>query len=121
MEQQLRDFAIAEALARTARATPGIADVYGGRWGEIATYGRRARVRGVRLDRAAQLRVEVHVVAAYSRDLALPSLAQQLRERLGQQLRELDVAPDGGIDIVIDDLRIGAALPATGSKQDESA
>ncbi len=116
MESQLQEYVIAQALRRTARAVPGIADVYGGRLGEIATYGRGSRVPGVRVwSEAGRVHVEVHVVVAYTPDVALPALADLVRTRLRQQLRDLAVTAIGAIDVVIDDLRFDETPLATGA------
>ncbi len=115
METQLPEFAIAQVLARTARAVPGVADVYGGRLGEIATYGRGSRVPGVRVERAGgQFQIEVHIVAVYTPELVLPVLAETVRSRLRQQLQDLAVPDIGAIDVVIDDVRLDDTLRATG-------
>ncbi|GAC1556345.1 MAG: hypothetical protein NVS2B7_31960 [Herpetosiphon sp.] len=106
MESQLPDYIIAEALLRTVRAVPGVADVYGGPLGEIATYGRGSRVPGVRVwHESAGLRVEVHVIALYMSAVVLPTLADTIRSRLQQQLQELAVTTRGGIDVIVADLR----------------
>jgi uncharacterized alkaline shock family protein YloU len=107
MEQQLPEYVIARALVQATRAVPGVADIYAGRLGEIATYGRGSRVPGVRVwTEAAHLRVEAHVVAAYAPDLVLPVLADAVRSRLRQQLHDLGVTAIGTIDVVVDDLRL---------------
>ena len=107
MEQQLPEYVIARALAQALRAVPGVADVYGGHLGEIATYGRGSRVLGVRVwTEAGQLRVEAHVVAAYAPDLRVPVLAEAIRSRLRRDLQELGVTAIGAIDVAGDDLRL---------------
>ena len=106
MESQLLEFVIARALAHAARDVPGVVELFGGRLGEIATYGRGARVPGVRVWReAGRLHVEAHIVAAYPPEHTLPALADSVRVRLRQQLSELGVANLGPIDVVVADLR----------------
>ena len=106
MESQLLDFVIARALAHAAGDVPGVIELYGGRLGEIATYGRGGRVPGIRVWReAGRLHVEAHIVAAYPPEHTLPALADSVRVRLRQQLSELGVANLGPIDVVVADLR----------------
>ena len=106
MENQLLEFVIARALAHGARDVPGVVALFGGRLGEIATYGRGGRVPGVRVWReAGRLHVEAHIVAAYSPECTLPALADSVRVRLQQQLQELGVADIGPIDVIVADLR----------------
>ena len=106
MESQLLEFVIARALAHAARDVPGVVELFGGRLGEIATYGRGGRVPGVRVWRVAgRLHVEAHIVAAYPPERTLPALADSVRLRLRQQLQELDVVDIGPIDVIVADLR----------------
>ncbi len=106
MESQLPEFVIAKALAHAARDVPGVAELFGGRLGEIATYGRGGRVPGVRVWReAGRLHVEAHIVAAYPPEHTLPALADRVRLRLRQQLPELGVADSGPVDVIVADLR----------------
>lgn len=106
MESQLQEFVIARVLAHAARDVPGVVELFGGRLGEIATYGRGVRVSGVRVCReGGRLHVEAHIVAAYPPEHTLPALAGSVRERLRQQLLELDIADIGPIDVIVADLR----------------
>ncbi len=106
MESQLLEFVIARALAHAARDVPGVVELFGGRLGEIATYGRGGRVPGVRVWReAGRLHVEAHIVAAYPPEHTLPALAERVRGKLRQQLPELGVADIGPIDVIVADLR----------------
>jgi uncharacterized alkaline shock family protein YloU len=107
MEQHLPEYVIARALVQATRAVPGVADIYAGRLGEIATYERGSRVLCVRVwTEAAHLRVEAHVVAAYAPDLVVPELADAVRSRLRHHLHDLGVTAVGTIDVVVDDLRL---------------
>ena len=106
MESQLLEFVIARALAHAARDVPGVVDLFGGRLGEIATYGRGGRVPGVRVWREeGRLHVEAHIVAAYPPKHTLPVLADSVRGRLRELLPELGVAAIGPIDVIVADLR----------------
>ena len=106
MENQLLEFVIARALAHAARDVPGVVALFGGRLGEIATYGRGGRVPGVRVWReAGRLHVEAHIVAAYPPEHTLPALAESVRGKLRQQLPELGIADIGPIDVIVADLR----------------
>ncbi len=106
MQSQLPDYIIAEALVRAVRTVPGVADIYGGPFGEIATYGRGSHVPGVRVwHESGELRVEVYVIATYTPALVLPTLATTIRSQLQQQLQELAVTNRGVIDVIVADLR----------------
>jgi len=106
MESQLQEFVIARALAHGARAVPGVVELFGGRLGEIATYGRGGRVPGVRVWReAGRLHVEAHIVAAYPPEHMLPTLADHVRGRLRDLLPALGVADIGPIDVIVADVR----------------
>lgn len=105
MESQLQEFVIARALALAARDVPGVADLFSGRLGEIATYGRGGRVPGIRVWRAAgRLHVEAHIVAAYPPEHTLPALADSVRGRLRRRLLDLGVADIGPIDVIVADV-----------------
>lgn len=110
MEEQLPTFVLAQALVRAVRAVPGVADIYGGRLGEIATYGRGGRVPGIRIRTAAgQVLVEVHLIVTYAHDLHVPALAETVREQIRQQLTTLRIDNAGAIDVVVDDVALHAA------------
>jgi hypothetical protein len=110
MDQQLPEFVIAQALVRATRDVPGIADVYSGRLGEIATYGRGTRVPGIRVHtEGGRLKIEVHVIALYSPDLRLSTLADAVRTQMRQQLVALAVDQSNAIDVVIADLKVDAS------------
>lgn len=107
MESQLLEFAIAKALAHAAQDVTGVVGLFGGRLGEIATYGRGGRVPGIRVRREAnRVFVEAHIVAAYRPEHTLMTLADSVRERLRKQLEELGIAEFGAIDVVVADLRV---------------
>ncbi len=110
MEQQLPEFVIAEELVRVTREVQGVVDVYGGPLGAIATYGRGSRVPGIRVrTEEGRLSVEVHIIAAYAADLKLPALADNVRERIQQQLHKIAAGNIGQIDVVVDDIEIDSA------------
>ncbi len=112
MEQQLPEFVIAEELARVTRNIPGVADLYGGTFGTIATYGRGGRVSGIRVQREeGRLAVEVHVIATYSPDLKVPAFADEVRERIRQHLRTTQAGQLGNIDVVVADIQVPQAPP----------
>lgn len=103
MTQQLSEFVLAEAVVRTTRVVPDVAAMYGGRLGEIATYGRGRRVLGVRIHTENNLiHVEVHIIARYHPTLVIPKLADAVRVAIRQQLQTLAVSEIAAIDIVID-------------------
>lgn len=110
MEHQLPEFVIAQALVRATRATPGIAGLYSGRFGEIATYGRGARVPGVRVHtEGGRVMVAVHIVATYIPTLRMPALADSVRQQLRQHLAALGIDNIGAIDVVVEDIEFNAA------------
>jgi uncharacterized alkaline shock family protein YloU len=112
MEQQLPEFVIAEELARVTRSVPGVADLYGGTFGTIATYGRGGRVLGIRVQQQeGRLAVEVHVIATYTPDLKVPAFADTVREHIRQHLRTMKVGPLGDIDVVVADIEVPQASP----------
>jgi uncharacterized alkaline shock family protein YloU len=107
MESQLPEFVIAKALAHAARDVAGVVDLFSGRLGEIATYGRGGRVPGVRVWREdGHLHIEAHIVAAYPPEYPLPTLADDVRGRLRELLPELGVAASGPIDVIVADVRL---------------
>jgi hypothetical protein len=91
-----------EAVAAAARGCPLVADLTGGRFGEVATYRPGRRSLGVRQADGA---VEVHVVARWG--TPLPELADVVRAT---------VAPYAGglpISVFIEDIELpGTASPA---------
>lgn len=108
MESQLQEFVIARALAHAASELPGVAGLFGGRLGEIATYGRGGRVAGVRVwHEEGRLHVEAHIIANYPPAHTLPALADNVRTRLRALLPELGVAAIGPIDVIVADVRFG--------------
>lgn len=110
MEEQLATFVLAQALVRAVRAVPGVADVYGGRLGEIATYGRGGRVPGIRIrTEGGQVQVEVHLIITYAPDLNLPALAETVRNQIRQQVATLAIDTVGAIDVVVDDVAVTTA------------
>lgn len=84
----------AELAAVAALEVPGVADLHGGAFGEVATYLPGRRVTGIRLgaDTCA-----VHIVVEYPADLY--AVAAAVRDRLGP----LVGVP---VDVTIEDLRI---------------
>jgi uncharacterized alkaline shock family protein YloU len=77
--QVVLDEAVVEAaaIAAAVRLCPSVADLSGGRFGEVATYLPGRRVTGVRIgDRA----IDVHCVGRYG--VPIPVLATQIRTAL---------------------------------------
>jgi hypothetical protein len=98
---------LAQAIAAAVRAVPGVADLSPGRFGEVATYGVRERVRGVMVRQTAEsLDVEVHVCARYAGSLALTELAALVRESIRQSVGASGAGTVSQTDVVFDDLRV---------------
>lgn len=107
MSEPLSDFGLARVLGQVARGVPGVAGVYGGHLGEIATYGPGGRVPGVRVRReAGQVLVEVHLTITYVPTLNLLALAETVRGRLAAELAWLAAGHAGAIDVVVADLTV---------------
>lgn len=111
MSTQLSEFALAQALADVTRAVPGIAGLYGGQLGEIATYGRGGRVPGIRI-RAdeGQVMVEVHLIVTYAPNVHVLTLAETVRDQIRQHLTTLATAKGGAIDVIVDDIAVPTTL-----------
>ena len=87
-----------DAVAAAALGCPLIADLTGGRFGEVATYGPGHRIPGVRIVDGA---VELHVVATWG--VPLPEVAEVVR---------LAVAPYAGglpVSVFVDDIEVPGA------------
>ncbi|MBO0898377.1 hypothetical protein J1G42_00150 [Cellulomonas sp. zg-ZUI222] len=86
----------AERAAAAALAVPGVAGLYGGAFGEIATHLPGRRVAGVRSRRTPDgARTEVHVVARLGGDL------RELAATVHQRVHD---AVGGQVHVVVDDL-----------------
>jgi uncharacterized alkaline shock family protein YloU len=112
MSAELPEVALAQALVEVTRAVPGVAGLYAGHFGEIATYGRGRRVPGIRIrtDRG-QVMVEAHLIVTYAPNMSIPTLAETVRNQIRQQLATLATAKGGAIDVVIDDIAVPATPP----------
>jgi hypothetical protein len=89
-----------EAVAAAALGCPSIADLTGGRFGEVATYLPNRRILGVRQHEGT---VEVHVVARW--DTPLPEVADAVRAA---------VTPHAGglpVSVFIEDIEVPVAAP----------
>lgn len=69
----------AQKLSEQIIALEGVADLSGGRFGEVALYYPRARVRGLRQTSGENPRFEVHVVADLSSKPNLHDVAEKVR------------------------------------------
>jgi hypothetical protein len=86
-----------EAVATAALACPAIADLTGGRFGEIATYRPGRRILGVR---QVDGEIEVHVVARWGSPL--PEVAEVVRAAVAPAAGGLPVA------VFVDDIEVPA-------------
>lgn len=91
----------AEMIAAAVRAVPGVADLYGGLFGEVATHLAGRRVRGVRLDERGN--VEVHIVLQWA--APVPATAFAVR-------RAVSALVHGTVHVVVADV---AGPPVPGS------
>jgi uncharacterized alkaline shock family protein YloU len=112
MSAQLSEFALAQALVEVTRAVPGVAGLYGGHFGEIATYGRGGRVPGIRtrIERG-QVIVEIHLIVTYAPNMNVLALAETVRNQIRQHGTTLATAKCGAIDVVVDDIAVPATPP----------
>jgi hypothetical protein len=97
-----------DAVATAALGCPLVADLAGGRFGEVATYRAGRRILGVR---EADGAVEVHVVARW--DVSLPYVADTVRAA---------VAPHAGgrpVAVFVDDIEV-PAHPAAAALEEAS-
>lgn len=96
---------IARVVAAATLQVSGVASLSSGRFAEVATYGPQERVPGVVVSQSAEaLRLEIHVVAAYSPTMDLPQIAQDIRLAARASIEEPDVNDPTSVDIIIDDL-----------------
>lgn len=70
----------AVTIAAAVRAVPGVADLYGGLFGEVATHLAGQRVPGVRLDERDN--VEVHIVTQWG--APVPATAYAVRRTVAR-------------------------------------
>ncbi|HEX2118603.1 MAG TPA: hypothetical protein VHF91_05430 [Acidimicrobiales bacterium] len=92
-----------EAVAAAALGCPLIADLTGGRFGEVATYLPGRRIVGVR---EVEGTIEVHVVARWGRPL--PEVADVVRAAVAPHAGALPVA------VFIDDIEVPEEVPLGG-------
>jgi uncharacterized alkaline shock family protein YloU len=105
MNELISDIVLARAIGQAAREVPGVADLYAGNLGQIATYGPGSRVPGVRVWREAeQVLVEIHLTISYDPALNVLALAETVRSRLCMELTRLAVDHIDTIDVVVADL-----------------
>lgn len=97
-----------DRIAELVRTVPGVADLHGGVFGEVATYADGRRVAGVRLGGGGHgPRVEIHLTAVYPADL--PALADAVRARVAPHV-------DGPVDVVVQDVvASGTDIVASGT------
>ena len=105
MNELISDIVLARAIGQAAREVPGVADLYAGNLGQIATYGPGGRVPGVRVRReAGQALVEIYLTISYVPALNLLALAETVRSHLYAELTRLAVDSVDTIDVVVADL-----------------
>lgn len=109
---------LAEAVADSARAVPGVLGLHAGPYGEVAVHAAGRRIDGVRLRPGL---LEVHLVLRADTDLV--AVADRVREVVGDDLRTWrtsqpgpssdDVLADGFaevvVEVVVEDIRTPAA------------
>jgi len=87
-----------DRIVELVRTVPGVADLHGGAFGEVATYVGGRRVIGLRVGGRGTDRVEIHLTAEYPADL--PALADTVRTRVADHV-------DGVVDVVVEDVVAG--------------
>jgi uncharacterized alkaline shock family protein YloU len=117
MNELISDIVLARAISQVAREVPGVADLYAGNLGQIATYGPGGRVPGVRVRReAGQVLVEIHLTISYVPALNILALAETVRSRLSMELTRLAVDHVDTIDVVIADLVAESLAPRSATR-----
>ncbi|MCM8749673.1 Asp23/Gls24 family envelope stress response protein [Thermomicrobiaceae bacterium CFH 74404] len=107
----LDEIVIARAVAAAVQRVPGVAGIGQGRHA-TATYGPNQVIRGVGVTRArGPLDIDIHLTAAYGAAVDLPELAERVREAARAALDDLSVEEVGGIDVTVEDLRVGGEQP----------
>ncbi|MBB5790461.1 Asp23/Gls24 family envelope stress response protein [Jiangella mangrovi] len=91
----------AEIVAAAVLAVPGVAGLYGGLFGEVATHLAGRRVAGVRIDDGGN--AEVHVVLQWGHPV--PATAYAVRRAVARLV-------PGGVHVVVDDV----AAPENGGE-----
>lgn len=99
MERLTADADPAEIVAAAAGAVPGVAGLYGGLFGEVATHLAGRRVPGVRIDDGGN--AEVHVVVHWGQPV--PATAYAVRRAVARLV-------PGEVHVVVDDVA-GPAEP----------
>jgi uncharacterized alkaline shock family protein YloU len=96
---------IARVVAAATLQVSGVASLSSGRFAEVATYGPQEKVPGVVVSQSAEaLRLEIHVVAAYSPTMDLPQIAQDIRVAARASIEEPGADQPTNVDVIIDDL-----------------
>lgn len=104
MERTEADADPAETVAATVLAVPGVAGLYGGLFGEVATHLAGRRVPGVRIDDLGN--AEVHVVVRWGHPV--PATAYAVRRAVSRLV-------PGGVHVVVDDVAGPAETGSTGT------
>lgn len=84
---------LAERVADRVLAAPGVSELHGGMFGEVATYLPGRRLMGVRVDSE---HVDVHVVMEWGHDVR--ELATGVRSAVAE------VAPDHQVSVTVEDV-----------------
>lgn len=96
---------VASAVARAVTSLSDVARLDDGVLGEIATYGQRRRVGGIRIHSEQPLRIAVHVVVLSGRPV--PEIAEEVRAAASAAVDRVDSALAGAvIDVDITDLEV---------------
>lgn len=90
---------LADAVAEAVRAVDGVAELYGGLFGEVGTYLPDRRVPGVRLDERGS--AEVHVVVHWG--AAVPATADAVRRSVSRLV-------PGTVDVMVEDVEARQAI-----------
>ena len=93
-----------QVVAAAALGCPLIANLTGGRFGEVATYLPGRRIQGVR---AVEGELEIHVIARW--DVPLPEVADAIRAAVAPHTSGMPVS------VFIDDIEVPGAETADGS------
>lgn len=95
----------ADAIAGAVLAVDGVADLYGGLFGEVGTYLPGRRIPGIRVDDAGN--AEVHVVLQWG--VPVPAAAEAVR-------RAVSLLVPGTVHVVVDDVAHAGEIAPDGRR-----
>jgi uncharacterized alkaline shock family protein YloU len=99
---------VARRVASAAQEVPEVLGLHGGTYGEIATYGEGGPVRGVRVRRAPEPGLRLHIIVRFG--ARLDEVADSVRTRVRDEAaRHWPVFTDARVDVHVADVDLGDA------------